>query len=232
MKYTVYMHITPSNKRYIGITCKKTKYRWNNGKGYKNNKHFYSAIIKYGWENIEHIILFENLTKEEAEQKEIELIKKYSSNNREYGYNIENGGKCVGRVSDETKNKLSIASKKLWADKDYRKKQSLKIAGMSGKKHTEETKQKMREKAKKRKLSDDELKRLRTMNIGRKLSEETKEKIRKSMLGRKMSEETKKKLSDKRKGKPTWIKGKKLSEEHKNNISKGLLRYYQQKNVV
>ena len=229
MKYTVYMHITPSNKRYVGITCRNPKYRWNNGKGYKSNKHFYSAIDKYGWENIEHIILFENLSKEDAEEKEIELIKMYRSSDREYGYNIEKGGKCVGKVSEETKNKLSIASKNLWKNQEYRNKQSLKIAGMSGKKHTEETKQKMREKAKNRKLSDDELKRLRTMNIGRKLSDETKEKIRQSMLGRKMSEEAKKKLSHKKKGKPIIEKGTKLSEEHKKKISKGLLRYYQQK---
>ena len=34
-KYTVYKHTSPSGKVYIGITCRKPKYRWNNGKGYK-----------------------------------------------------------------------------------------------------------------------------------------------------------------------------------------------------
>lgn len=33
--YTVYMHIFPNNKVYIGITSRNPKYRWNNGKNYK-----------------------------------------------------------------------------------------------------------------------------------------------------------------------------------------------------
>ena len=56
---------------------------------------------KYGWKNIKHEILFKNLNKEEAEQKEIELIAKYKSNQIEFGYNIANGGSHV--VSNETK---------------------------------------------------------------------------------------------------------------------------------
>ena len=92
MNYTVYMHITPNNKVYIGITKQEPKKRWNSGYGYIQNKYFFNAILKYGWNNIEHKILFTNLTKEEAEQKEIEFIAFYKSNNRNYGYNIEKGG--------------------------------------------------------------------------------------------------------------------------------------------
>lgn len=33
--YYVYKHIFPNGKVYIGITCKKPIYRWNNGNGYK-----------------------------------------------------------------------------------------------------------------------------------------------------------------------------------------------------
>lgn len=109
MNYIVYKHTTPSGKIYIGITSKKAKYRWGkNGNKYKKNKHFYSAILKYGWENIEHEILFENLTKEEACQKEIELIAYYRSNEREFGYNKSIGGEInMGyHLSDETKKQL------------------------------------------------------------------------------------------------------------------------------
>ena len=109
--YSVYLHIFSNSKKYIGITCRKPEYRWNKGKGYKENKYFTNAINKYGWENIEHKILFTNLTKEEAEQKEIELIAKYKSNNREYGYNIEYGGCHNGKTSEETKRKLSESHK-------------------------------------------------------------------------------------------------------------------------
>ena len=54
--YTVYCHTSPSGKRYVGITCKSLNSRWQNGKGYLYNKHFYSAIQKYGWENFKHEI--------------------------------------------------------------------------------------------------------------------------------------------------------------------------------
>lgn len=90
--YTVYMHKNKINgKVYIGITKQKVNSRWRNGKGYKNCK-FRNAIDKYGWENFEHIILFKNLTKEIACEKEIELIFQYKSNQRNYGYNISIGG--------------------------------------------------------------------------------------------------------------------------------------------
>ena len=39
-KYVCYMHISPSNKKYIGITCQETDRRWQKGKGYKNNQYF------------------------------------------------------------------------------------------------------------------------------------------------------------------------------------------------
>ena len=90
--FCVYEHTCPNGKVYIGITCRNVKYRWNNGKGYIGNKHFYNAILKYGWENIKHEILYENLNENEAYIKEIELIEYYKSNNRKYGYNNSIGG--------------------------------------------------------------------------------------------------------------------------------------------
>ena len=60
-KYTVYMHITPSNKRYIGITCQDVQQRWRNGKGYKKNQAFFNAIKKYGWDNIRHDVVERDL---------------------------------------------------------------------------------------------------------------------------------------------------------------------------
>lgn len=109
--YTVYMHLFPNNKKYIGITSKKPKQRWESGTGYITQKLMNKAIQKYKWENIKHKILYENLTKEEAEHKEIELIKKYKTNNPKYGYNVENGGNSIGKHSKETRLKISIANK-------------------------------------------------------------------------------------------------------------------------
>lgn len=93
-KWCVYIHIAPNEKVYIGITKQNPIKRWRNGKGYPANPYFTNAINKYGWNNIKHEILFSGLTKEQACKKEIELIKKYNSTNRKYGYNQSTGGDC------------------------------------------------------------------------------------------------------------------------------------------
>jgi group I intron endonuclease len=91
-KYIVYKHACPNNKVYIGITGQNPIKRWHGGLGYNRNQHFYRAILKYGWDNIQHEILYSELTKEEACEKEIELIALYKSNNPDYGYNMTSGG--------------------------------------------------------------------------------------------------------------------------------------------
>ena len=46
--YIVYLHVNPKNKKvYVGIT----------NHGYTKCKKFYNAIIKYGWNNFNHIVL-------------------------------------------------------------------------------------------------------------------------------------------------------------------------------
>lgn len=53
--------------------------------GYTENPHFFRAIVKYGWDNFEHEILFEGLSEDEAYEKEKELIRKHKSNLYEFG---------------------------------------------------------------------------------------------------------------------------------------------------
>ena len=92
MSYVVYMHTNIlNNKKYIGITSLDPKTRWANGKGYRFQM-FGRAIEKYGWNNFKHEILFENLSQEEAQRKEIQLIKEYKTHNPDFGYNISFGG--------------------------------------------------------------------------------------------------------------------------------------------
>ena len=102
-----------NNKVYVGITCQKTNYRWGAGSGYRQQPKFYNAIKKYGWDNFEHIILFENLSFEEAKQKEIEIISKYNAFTKKYGYNSTKGGDGSNGVpcSEEKKQKISKANK-------------------------------------------------------------------------------------------------------------------------
>ena len=87
----------------------KPEQRWgNNGCNYKSSPYFYSAIQKYGWDNFEHNILFQDLTKEEACFKEQELIKYYNSMDRNFGYNSTSGGE-IFVMNEETKQKISQA---------------------------------------------------------------------------------------------------------------------------
>lgn len=85
------MHKSPSNKVYIGITSKSVKERWcGKTNAYMNNPYFCKAILKYGWDNFEHIILFKDLNKISAELIEIDLIYYYKKQN--LCYNITDGG--------------------------------------------------------------------------------------------------------------------------------------------
>ena len=107
--YIVYMHINKINdKKYIGITCQMPRKRWKNGYGYDVGCYFRNAIDKYGWNNFEHVVLFKNLSQKQAKEKEIELIKKYNTMNRNLGYNRTEGGDgCQGIImSNETKQKF------------------------------------------------------------------------------------------------------------------------------
>ena len=127
--FKLYMHTSPSGKMYFGITSQTAEERWRKGKGYSYNEHFTRAINKYGWENIQHIILTENLTKEEACHYEEVLIDYFDTMNPNKGYNIKSGGEC-NRHGEETKRKISDANKGV-------------SNGMYGKKHTEESRVKM-----------------------------------------------------------------------------------------
>lgn len=99
--YKIYMHENKVNgKVYIGQTMQSLKQRWNNGYGYIKCPYFYKAIQKYGWDNFEHILLEDNLTKEDADKKEIFYINKYQSYLSNYGYNISLGG--AGLLKEDT----------------------------------------------------------------------------------------------------------------------------------
>lgn len=210
--YTVYKHIFPNNKVYIGITKQDVKKRWLNGKGYKLCPLMNKAIQKYKWENINHIILFENLTKQIAEQKEIELIAFYKSNNRKYGYNIENGGNVCGTHSKETKRKIGIKSKgnkhclgrniteyhikKLYEGRIKKYKDTGKY-GFCGFTHTKEYKEKMSNKLTGIKRTEETRNKISQSKkgnkycVGRILTQETKNKIGKANRGRKLTDEQK-----------------------------------------
>lgn len=167
------MHTFPNGKKYVGITSKRPEVRWGaNGRRYTvkcngkyNQPRMAHAILKYKWENVAHEILFEGLTKEEAEEKEIEMISFYQSNCEEFGYNIENGGNA-NKMSEETKKKLSKS--------------------LRGKPKTEEHKKNL-SKAKKgisRTLTEETKRKIGAARIGSSVTEATKKKISESRKGK------------------------------------------------
>ena len=121
--YKLYVHISPSNKRYYGITCKdKAEQRWG------------SDGRRYGWDNFTHEILFDNLTENKACLIEQCYIALYDTMDRTKGYNCSIGG--VDHLhTKETKCKLSEI---MMGENNP----------MYGKHHTDEAKKKMSERKK------------------------------------------------------------------------------------
>ena len=100
-KYTVYKHTNTINgKVYIGITRQAVERRWQRGAGYAGT-YFGNAIAKYGWDNFFHEVLFSGLSKDAACKVEMALIKAYKSNEREFGYNISEGGETADAVKSK-----------------------------------------------------------------------------------------------------------------------------------
>lgn len=88
--YTVYMHVTPENKLYIGMTQHIEQRYGYKGNGYREQTEFINTIKKYDWSNIDHKVIASNLSKEEAEKLEHEAI--VMLNTKENGYNKNDGG--------------------------------------------------------------------------------------------------------------------------------------------
>lgn len=109
--WCVYIHEhIESGKRYIGITSSHPPSgRWRkNGAGYKRCPIFYNAIKKYGWDAFRHEVLYTDLTQEQAEQLEMDLIARYHTQDTRYGYNIREGGQASHR-SPATRAKISAS---------------------------------------------------------------------------------------------------------------------------
>lgn len=222
--YKIYAHINKINgKIYIGQTSQKdVRRRWNNGWGYRNNYHFNKAIQKYGWNNFQHIVIFENLSLEVANIIEDELIRKYKTTNPSYGYNINTGGNSGYKLSQETKKKIS---EKLSGENSP-------FYGLYGKDHPrygipmpDEAKAIISEKNKKKNWTQETISKKK--EAGARTSERQKGKIPWHMInaaakikrGTKISEEQRNKISQTLKKHPPML-GKKMSKESKEKMSK------------
>jgi group I intron endonuclease len=144
MEHYVYLFTFPNGKHYVGRTndyeqrmishkCKANK---------KVRHELYWAINKHGWDNIDRRIIDTADTLEEAIAKEYEYIVKYDSIRT--GYNMTENTKVGGNIWIGREN-----SEEFHMFKEYMKTTMLGDRnGMYGKKHTEESKSLLKEKAK------------------------------------------------------------------------------------
>lgn len=110
--WTVYMHIhRDSGRVYVGTTSQPLNNRFRkNGEGYRigygKNTKFYQAILDYGWDSFEHIVVADGLNESDAKHMEEELIAEYHSNDDAYGFNSTLGGDGVKGIvyTDDERN--------------------------------------------------------------------------------------------------------------------------------
>jgi group I intron endonuclease len=124
-----------NNKIYIGQTTRniqKRIYEYKSAFNLKNhnNPHLYNAFNKYGWDNFEFKIIDTAQTIEELNDKEINYIQKYNTTNKEFGYNIESGGKNaipnIETLEKMSKSHLGLKQTENWVSK------RIAIAGSDG----------------------------------------------------------------------------------------------------
>jgi len=157
--WIIYMYTFPNGKRYIGKTKRTLSRRQGcDFTGYENCTVLWKAIQKYGIENIQQEILFENdMTDEYASRLEQICILLFKANcnkfsNPKFGYNLTDGGDGVlGWHPDEERLEVLRLQMYEFAEKrrgthpseETRKKQSKAKQGKKRGPMSESTKQKI-----------------------------------------------------------------------------------------
>ena len=183
--YCVYVHICPNDKKYYGYTSLQPEKRWGNGRGYKNQSDFYNDILFYGWNNIKHLIIADNLSKEEAELLEEQLIRTNRTYDSNYGYNKFIGSKHTDEQKEAMSERMSGTNNPMF-----------------GRTHTDEVKAKLSKISKGKVISEEQkVQQSKAMSgknnpmFGKTHSKEAKAKISKTHKGKILSDETKAKMS-------------------------------------
>lgn len=134
-----------NGKKYIGqsvdVKSRIRNHKWALRHNRHENDHLQKSFNKYGEDGFIFNIICE------CEETQLDALERfyialYDCINPNYGYNSETGGNLNKHLSDESRSKMS-------------KMRSGENSGMWGKKHTEETKAIMREKALGRQMSDE-----------------------------------------------------------------------------
>ncbi|ABT14832.1 hypothetical protein NY2A_B433L [Paramecium bursaria Chlorella virus NY2A] len=218
----IYTLTSPSIKKYIGQTTRPIEKRF---KEHQEKDSECSAISrsiqKYGWDNF--IVDYYECPDDELNKHEKWMIKLMNSLSPN-GYNLREGGGSHGRMSEESKQKMSISKSgknnpNFGKPKSQSTKEKLSIA-MSGKNHPNYGKNHTIETRKK--MSETQIGE-RNHNFGKKASQTTKEKIsiavsgeKNGFFGKNHTPESRTKMSESH-------KGKNLGDKHSN--SKRVYKY-------
>lgn len=143
-----------NNKIYIGKRI-FTKDKFFKNKYYGSGKLLKEAINKYGLDSFNREVL-EEVDNEFLEEREVYWIKFYNSNNLEIGYNLTIGGNSkygrkIGSMSNETKKKISESVSKYLSENGH---------PLQDKNQSDESKEKIKNKLKGRKLTDEHIRKL------------------------------------------------------------------------
>ena len=108
----VYAHVRKNTNVifYIGIGSYQKKHKYGRMNNIHNRNIYWKRLVAKANGEYDKKILFDNLTKEEACLKEIELIKKYGRLDLKTGTlcNLTNGGERGYNLSEESRKKISI----------------------------------------------------------------------------------------------------------------------------
>lgn len=197
------MLTSPSGKSYVGQTIRPIEERFKEHQRSGECVAIYNAIKFHGWEKFDkdwYECPDNDLNKHE--ELMIEVIGTLSPG----GYNLKEGGGSNGKMSEETKKKMSKA-------------QQGENNSFYGKAHTHETRKNMSESRRGENHH----------NYGKSLAENTKQKISESHLGKTHTEETKQKLREENIGKTHTVETKQKMKEaqlgEKHHRSKKVYQY-------
>lgn len=107
----IYCILFPNGKRYIGKTeCSLEKRKVQHKHHSKYGKTtLYNAIRKYGWDNLDWVILEECENVDTLNRQEEDWIRRFKTLNYDKGYNLREGGEG-GKHHETTKMKISLAN--------------------------------------------------------------------------------------------------------------------------
>jgi group I intron endonuclease len=172
--YLVYMHTAPNGKAYIGRT-KNYNRRCADHKYGNKCRLLQESIKEFGWDNLEHKILKDNLSLEDANFWEKFYINHYKTFEPN-GLNMQTGGSdckysetAKAKMSEKKKGKPSWNTGKKLSAEHIRKSTLAKIGRKQSKEQIEKRVSKLRGKPRDKVMME----KLRQTCIGRKYSTET-----------------------------------------------------------